>query len=442
MEEKKTPKKKKVPFITKWKTWLPLLIAALSIALVVYRVYSLAAYGVTTQTALRAAEYKTVKTTLLALREEVLVPRRAAGEVVPAVQDAQRVGKGDALAVELSAGQQAADYLEIQRLKKDLLRYEALRSVSADSLNVGKLDEQAEALFLTMLGAAENGRPQDAAAQKEILLNTLTARQAAVSGKPTDNGAEIAMRARLQELEARLKVKQTFTAPQAGYFAKEADGWAAAANTALAVSGSTAEIQRLLGETHAPPDGLLGKIIHTHRWYFVAVLESAQAALLKEGEPVRLLIDGYHAGFLDVTLERVCEPFEGRQAVVFSCMGMDAELAAMRLVEARVVLEEYVGLKIDRDAVRTQRREVPVTEAGMDPKDVPEDAQTETVIEKGVYVRYGNIVHFRRIDVLYETPEFVIVRELPQKENERVNAALYDEVIVQGRGLYDGRIVE
>ena len=441
-ENAKRKKKKKIPLRTHWKTWLSLSVALLTLVLVGYRVYSLTAYGVTTRTLLRASEYKTVPATFLALREEITVPQRSSGEIVPAVQDAQRVSKGDALAVELSNGQQAADYLEIQRLQKNLARYEALRSVGAGVLDVGGLDERSEGLFRSILSAAESGRPQAAAAQKELLLDTLTARQAAILGKPLDSAAETAARAQLQVLQARMKVKQTFTAPQAGYFCQTADGWEAAASAALAQTADTAQFQQLLTQTHTPPDGMLGKVIRTHRWYFVTVLESTQAVQLSEGKAARLLIDGYHAGYLDVTTQRICEPLAGKQAVVFACMEMNEELAALRLFEAQLVLEQYEGLKIARDAVHTRRREVPVTKEGTRPEDVPKDGPTEPVIDKGVYVRYGNIVYFRRIEVLFETPEFVIAKEQEQRENERVNAALYDEVIVQGRGLYDGRIVE
>ena len=59
-------------------------------------------------------------------------------------------------------------------------------------------------------------------------------------------------------------------------------------------------------------------------------------------------------------------------------------------------------------------------------------------MQAGVYIRYGNIVSFRKIDQIYSEPaDYVISKET----NEKGYLHMYDDIIVGGRGLYDGKII-
>ncbi|MBO4734387.1 MAG: hypothetical protein J5662_07920, partial [Clostridia bacterium] len=65
------------------------------------------------------------------------------------------------------------------------------------------------------------------------------------------------------------------------------------------------------------------------------------------------------------------------------------------------------------------------------------------VVDKvtGVFTVSGLQLKFVRVNVIYTGEDFIICeQEFPKDNNTRV-LRLYDEVVVKGRGLYDGKII-
>ena len=57
--------------------------------------------------------------------------------------------------------------------------------------------------------------------------------------------------------------------------------------------------------------------------------------------------------------------------------------------------------------------------------------------QKGVYIKYDRQVQFKKINSIYET-ENLVIAEIINGDNSYLRQ--YDEVIVEGKDLYDGRI--
>ena len=93
---------------------------------------------------------------------------------------------------------------------------------------------------------------------------------------------------------------------------------------------------------------------------------------------------------------------------------MNSELASMRTGPMTVVKKEYSGLKIPKSALRVVNS------------------------KRGVYVLTGMQVKFVEVNVIYSDDDYMICEK--QTEDEKV-LRLYDEVIVKGKNLYDGKIV-
>ena len=93
---------------------------------------------------------------------------------------------------------------------------------------------------------------------------------------------------------------------------------------------------------------------------------------------------------------------------------MNSELATMRSGPMTVVTKEYDGLRVPSSALRV-----------VDSK-------------RGVYVLTGMQVKFVDVNVLYKDDSYMICEK--QTSDESV-LRLYDEVIVKGKNLYDGKIV-
>ena len=60
--------------------------------------------------------------------------------------------------------------------------------------------------------------------------------------------------------------------------------------------------------------------------------------------------------------------------------------------------------------------------------------------ERGVYVKYGNLQRFRKITILFEDENYLLVPADGQVGTDN-EVRLYDEVIVEGPNLQDGGLI-
>ena len=105
----------------------------------------------------------------------------------------------------------------------------------------------------------------------------------------------------------------------------------------------------------------------------------------------------------------------GNLAVVFRCDYMSEELSTIRHETVEIQLVKHTGLKVPKAAIVVDEQQ-----------------------QAGVYVRSGNVASFRRIKQIYSDPaDYVICEEVAEKGYLK----LYDDIIVGGKGLYDGKII-
>ena len=59
---------------------------------------------------------------------------------------------------------------------------------------------------------------------------------------------------------------------------------------------------------------------------------------------------------------------------------------------------------------------------------------------RGVYVKYGNLQRFLKITILYEDENYILIPADGQLGTDN-EVRLYDEIIVQGKNLQDGKLI-
>ncbi|MCI7793686.1 hypothetical protein MR578_05580, partial [bacterium] len=132
---------------------------------------------------------------------------------------------------------------------------------------------------------------------------------------------------------------------------------------------------------------------------------------------VNISVPGKENDPLPATVVEVTEDEEtGTAKVVIECRSINANVLRFGIEEAQVDLTTYEGIRIDRSALH-----------------IKDGA-------KGVYVKYGDLQRFRRITILYEDENYILVPKdgALGTENE---VRLYDEVIVEGTNLQDGKLL-
>ena len=144
----------------------------------------------------------------------------------------------------------------------------------------------------------------------------------------------------------------------------------------------------------------------------------------------------------NISVELQCINQENKNSdavVVLKGSYMNQEMINLRREDISIIKNTYNGIYVSRNAVHDQQ----ITETVTD-KNGKEKTVKKTV--KGVYILVGNELLFKQIVPVYTGEGFIICMQNPKDEDlvtdEIGVLKAYDEVVVEGANLYDGKIID
>ena len=160
-----------------------------------------------------------------------------------------------------------------------------------------------------------------------------------------------------------------------------------------------------------------GQITTGFSWKFYAVCDLDTAARFDGLSTVKISVPGKQNTPLSATVEEVTEDKDnGIAKIVLQCQTISAEVLGLGCETVQVDLKTYEGIRIDKAALHIVNG------------------------QRGVYVKYGNLQRFLKITTLYENDSYILVPE-DGKLGSANEVRLYDEIIVQGTNLEDGKLL-
>lgn len=397
--------------------------AVLVLTVLCYEIYSLSTPKVKTQTAIAATHKNSISTKMFAVRDESLVSGSSvSGTLVSVVGDGERVAGGQAIAAAFANDAAAADYVELERLKDELKRYENLNSQqNLMTLDVSKINSDADLLFYDMLDTVRSGELGALNDAAERFSDKLTAKQILVNGNIDFSEQIASLTSRIQNLKSGIGNISYIKADDTGYYVSSADGYEGVLDFSKITQLKSSDVKAALSAKPASVSSdNIGKLIHGYNWYFVCVVSLSDALKLDTGDSVNLLCDNVSRGYISATVHHKGEEENGEVVLVFVSNIMDEDISRLRIEDVQIIVSETDGLRVSKDAVR-----------------VVDGVQ-------GVYVLTGNIVTFKRLDVIYTGDDYVISKKIydtVKDDNNIPYVKLYDEVIVEGKDLSDGKII-
>ena len=397
--------------------------AVLVLTVLCYEIYSLSTPKVKTQTAIAATHKDSISTKMFAVRDESLISGSSvSGTLVSVVDDGERVAGGQAIAAAFANDAAAADYVELERLKDELKRYENLNSQqNLMTLDVSKINSDADLLFYDMLDTVRSGELGALNDAAERFSDKLTAKQILVNGNIDFSEQITSLTSRIQNLKSGIGNISYIKADDTGYYVSSADGYEGVLDVSKITQLKSSDVKAALSAkpTSVSSDNI-GKLIHGYNWYFVCAVSLSDALKLDTGDSVNLLCDNVSRGYISATVHHKSEEENGEVVLAFVSNIMDEDISRLRIEDVQIIVSETDGLRVSKDAVR-----------------VVDGVQ-------GVYVLTGNIVAFKRLDVIYTGDDYVISKKIydtVKDDNNIPYVKLYDEVIVEGKDLSDGKII-
>lgn len=395
-------------------TLLKLVIAFFAIAFLMNQAVSAFYKPVTTESAVFYTANNGFKITGVIIRNEILVTTNSDGVLHFLISDGERVSKNGTIANIYGNEAASITLSQIESVQNkindinDILSFNDLEAANLELINT-RVNKNLNSLIMSSATNNFGDLPKTS----EELLFALNRRQAAM-GNTTSFATQLdALNAQLATLKAGLTgIVGDVKASQSGYFLSKTDGYETVLN-ANKLSDVTPEFLNGLS-VKQNSNNVVGKIVSDYEWYIAAKVSISESHNYKEGDSLKLYTSVKSSPVLPVTVKQVNSSSSSSDAVIiFACNEMNAELASMRSGPMTVVSREYSGLKVPKKALRVV------------------DGQ------KGVYIVKGMQAKFVPVEILYSTDNMMICNKLDADGQLR----LYDQVIVKGRNLYDGKII-
>ncbi len=216
-------------------------------------------------------------------------------------------------------------------------------------------------------------------------------------------------------------IAESVEAPYAGYFYSTTDGYESTFSASKVESLTLAEFDKMLSSqpTHYS-DRAVGKMVSDFNWYIVCETTRDSLRYFTKGY-------SYYVNFpynddisIKMTLSNVVsEVGSDRVLLVLETERIPEDFSFRRMQPVELVRSSYTGYRVPISAARL-----------VDGK-------------QGVYIMIGNTIEFREIDILLEMDGYYIVAEQdPVNDPDYASKlGLYDQIVVSGKNLYDGKLI-
>ena len=338
------------------------------------------------------------------------------------MQDGERVAGGQAIAAQFGKADLASAYVDLENLKSELERYENLNNQqNLTELDISKINLQADSYFYEMLDDVRSDKISALEGSAENFSDKMTAKQILINGNIDFSEKIASLKSEIASLSAKVGTVDYLKADDTGYYVSSADGYENTLSFSDIKNLSSDKIKAALSASPAAVSAnIKGKLIRGYTWYFVGIVNKSDATKLNDGDSVTLRCDNMSRDGINATVYYRGPINTDETVLILSSKIMDSDIARLRTEDVEIVINETDGIRINKSAVRVVN--------GV----------------QGVYVLTGNIVRFKKLDVIYTGDDYVVskmIKEDTYDENKVPYLKIYDAVILEGKDLKDGKLI-
>ena len=237
------------------------------------------------------------------------------------------------------------------------------------------------------------------------------------TGSDSDSGS---LQARISTLQAELETLEAqsagdtsaILAGKAGTFSAAVDGYESVLTPERLMEMTVAEFESVQpDETDA---NAIGRLVTSATWYYACVVPASELSGVEEGDRATLTFARDYYQPVTMRVARLGGNEAGSRLLVLSSDRALQNVTLLRQQSAEIVFTSYSGLRVPKSAVRV------------------ENGQT------GVYILEGTLAKWKPITILHDTGESYVGTLDTSSTN---NLWPGDELIINAKNLYDGKVV-
>ncbi len=410
------------------KDWLKrlgiILLAIFLLVYVGYQIFLVLYSNVTVETVVAYNVYDTVETQAIAIRNETQIEAQVGNNYLfYTLENGNRISKNGAVA-QLYAEEETAGLQEqLALLDEDIALLESAQALAeSEYADLEAIEQQLTRKVRQLVVYANGKSTEELRTMHAQLLSLMNKRQVIVGAVDNFTNRIEQLKSERNTLAGRVVAPVgVVRAPRSGYFVNRADGFETyfSVNDDDVSALTAEEVQMALAATPSASAACVGKVVAEYDWYLACSIDSQKAASLEVGDSLNIRMPFVTAETIPTKVLAVNQGENNQSALILKCSLMSETLSDIRIESVQLLMEEHNGLRIPDKALHFDQNN-----------------------RAGAYVRMGTTITFRYVDILYhnEKDKYSICA-IPNVA-DKMYVQLYDDIIVEGKDLYDGKVVQ
>lgn len=381
-----------------------------------------------TETAVAVSSSHSINFKGIYVRDEEVLYYDGNGVVSYAVEDGGRVSIGETAAYVYADDKQIQLNQRIEAIDSEIAVLNKIQNPGTQEISqpayLSSLIEQA---YQSMMFNKEGKKFTALSNTKEEMLIYMSTLQYVTDEIDSLSDKIARLEAEKYELENQLKSpNDVIEVPYSAYFSSRVDGYEGYLDYEQSQKLTSSQIKSISDSIESTNEQSgnkvpVGKLISGYKWYIVGIVETTD--WLSLGDTVNLYFPSSD-NKLDAKIESIRDSDDGNEKIItLVCTDMSHDFVQHRVENVEIQDEEYKGIRISREAIQVKDMEQEVEENGV--------KSLQVVPVKGVYVKHGEKVIFKKIDPVFSADDYVVSKIVPDSDYVQ----LYDDTIVGGMSL-------
>ena len=332
-------------------------------------------------------------------------------------ENGEKVSGGTSVAVSFKNAEAAEAFRQARTLENDIANTRAAyQEIKADDGGL-TLDEAIFRDMEELSGLLSDGRAWGTDSVYSSMTQAIVARD-----YPRESLGELEqkiaqMESELKALNAAAAGGQEVVSDRSGYFIKATE----CSPPLCTVEGmrqlTPDELRRLCetGRGTGSDPNVIGYLMETFEWYYVCTMPEEAAREIDGRTSIDLCFPYILSENISARIDDI-RYFDGEAVVVFRCGFIDDDFLRGSVENCDVIRQSYEGIRIPREALHKNEEGV-----------------------WGVYCLNGAMLEFKPVEWTYQNDSFFIVKP---EASAKKGIYLYDKIVVRGKGLEAGMVIE
>lgn len=392
-----------------------------------YHVFRLTQEKLVTETVFQSTVPRSLSGRGIAIREEELLQQKGSGVPRYIYRDATRVGIGQPVIEYYPAHTDTDNIQRIQELDDKIAALETAQNKSLNNYSSAPgISRDMREQFALLTQASTTGQCNELGDIRDEIGLLVNRREIAINKSDNFQPQIDLLKEERNELQKSVNLGniQTVSAPVSGYFAKNSDGFESRLTPDSIEDLSIEEYQKLV-ETELDREQIsdTSRMVTSSKWQFAVCVPSYQTEWLQLGQKANLTIDGSIQKVPARVSDILVENNNDTAVVIFYSDVITEDILNLRIADVTISFSQFTGLRINSSSIHFRTN--------------PDGSR-----DRGVYVLESYVVKFKKIEPIYEEPSFILSKMNYADSADKDTVRLFDQVIVQGNDLYEGKIIQ